>query len=63
MTMPERYNYQATKSNSDWVSCSHFYHTDNFLLITTTALNLGQGHGKVIPYIYSDLVFFFVSHI
>ena len=32
--------------------------TSKFLLINTTAVTLGQGHGKVIQYISPDHIFF-----
>ena len=40
---------------SDPMSGSHFVaQTSKFLLIDATAVNLGQGHGKVIQYIPPD---------
>ena len=40
---------------SDPISGSHLIaQTSNFLVIDATAVTLGQGHGKVIPYISPD---------
>ena len=40
---------------SDPKSGSHFIaQTSNVLVIDATAVTLGQGHGKVIPYISPD---------
>ena len=48
----------ATKSCSDWLSGSHFIlQTSKFLFINVTAVTLGQGHQKVIQYIFPDLYF------
>ena len=48
----------------DLRSGSHFIvQTSNFLLINTTAVTLGQGHGKVIQYISPDPYIFFVPNI
>ena len=41
---------------SDPMSGSHFIvQTNKFLLSDTTAVTLGEGHGKVIQYILPDL--------
>ena len=40
---------------SDPMSGSHFIaQTSKFLLIDATAVTLGQGHGRVIQYIFPD---------
>ena len=48
----------ATKFCSDRLSGSHFIlQTSKFLFIKVTAVTLGQGHPKVIQYIFPDLYF------
>ena len=48
----------STKFSSDWLSGYHFIlSTSNFLFINVTSITLGQGHQKVIQYIFPDLYF------
>ena len=48
----------ATRFCSDWVIGSHFIlQTSKFVFINVTAVPLGQGHQKVIQYIFPDLYF------
>ena len=48
----------ATKFCGDWLSGSYFIlQTSKFLFINVTAVTLGQGHQKVIQYIFPDLYF------
>ena len=48
----------ATKFYSDWLSGSYLIlQTSKFLFINVTAMTLGQGHQKVIQYIFPDLYF------
>ena len=50
---------KAPKFCSDWLSHSHFIlQTSKFMIINATAVTLGQGHWKVIQYIFPDLYFF-----
>ena len=49
---------------SDHMSGSHFIaQTSTFLLIDATAVNLGQGHGKVIQYISADPYIFCATYL
>ena len=49
---------EASKFCSDWLSGSHFIlQTSKFVFINVTAVILGQGHPKVIQYIFPDLYF------
>ena len=42
----------------DWLNGSHFIlQTSKFLFINVTTITLGQGHQKVIQYIFPDLYF------
>ena len=48
----------ATTFCSDWLSSSHFIlQTNKFLFINVIAVTLGQGHQKVIQYIFPALYF------
>ena len=50
--------YIATKFCSDWLSGSHFIlQARKILFVNATAVTLGQGHTKVIHYIFPDLYF------
>ena len=55
----------ATKFCMDWLNGSHFIlQTSRFLFINVTTITLGQGHQKVIQYIFPDLYHtFFVPNI
>ena len=48
----------ATKFCKDWLNGSYFIlQTSKFLFINVTTITLGQGHQKVIQYIFLDLCF------
>ena len=51
---PEGYSYQVLQ----WLSGSYFiWQTSKFLFINVIAVTFGQGHQKVIQYIFPDLYF------
>ena len=55
---------KATKFCSDWLGGFHFIlQTSKFLFIIVTAVTLGQGHQKVIQYIFRDLYFLCLKYL
>ena len=58
---PEGYSCQVC---GDWLSGSYFIlQTSKFLFINVTVVTLGQGHQKVIQYIFTDLYFLFPKYL
>ena len=53
-----------TKFCSDWLSGSYIIlQTSEYMFINTTAVTLGQGHRKVMQYIFPDLYFLSPKHL